>query len=74
MRSLLRADGSIDRRALLRDAHREWNYARQKGWDQPGDDIWTWDRCLALSQARARRERELRAIEIIGAAVREMVG
>jgi hypothetical protein len=57
----------------LRDAQAAWIYARQKGWDQASDDVWNWSRCLRQSLTRARQERDLRAVEIIGAAVREMV-
>jgi hypothetical protein len=73
MRTLLDKHGAVDRSALMRDAQREWRDARRRGWDQPDADRWTWSRCLRLAQARARREREMRAVEMIGNAVRQMV-
>ena len=48
----------IDRRAVMKDAHSRWNYARRKGWHLDSDDRWTWARCLTLAWAAARQRRD----------------
>lgn len=72
--TLIKSDGSIDRAAVMRDAWRGWIYVQRKGWHHPGDDDrWSWERCLRLSLARARQERSMRQMDVIGAAVRALV-
>jgi hypothetical protein len=74
LRTLLTPTGDIDRRAVLRDAHREHAYARRKGWTDPaGEDPVTWPQTLRASIARARRERELKLLSFAGDAIREML-
>lgn len=47
----------IDRREVMRLAHREWRLCRMRGWDAPGDDQWTFARCLRLSWAIHKQRR-----------------
>ncbi len=46
---LLLQDGRYDRRAILRDAHRQYVQMRRLGW--------SWSRCLSFSWSRARAMR-----------------
>ncbi len=46
---MLKADGSFDRGAVMRDAHAQYRRTRALGW--------SWGRCLAFSWARARAMR-----------------
>ncbi len=53
----------FDRSAVMRDAHRRWNYARSKGWHRSyARDRWTWGRCLTLAWAAAKQQREYKAL------------
>ena len=46
MRLLIRPDGSLDRRALMLDAHRQFRLMKANGW--------SFARCLAFSSSKAR--------------------
>ncbi len=47
--TLLRPDGSFDRRAIMADAHRQFRLTRGFGW--------SWSRCLSFSWAIAKARR-----------------
>ncbi|MCC3245090.1 hypothetical protein LG047_07130 [Methylocystis sp. WRRC1] len=49
MNFLLLPDGRFDRRAIMRDAHRQFRLMAAHGW--------SWSRCLAFSWARAKAMR-----------------
>jgi hypothetical protein len=72
-RSLIDAEGRIDRRAVMADAWRDMADVRRRGRDAPGVDQWDWPRVLRFAHARARGEKNLRAMDTIGAMVRAMV-
>lgn len=69
--TLLRKDGSVDRRAVMNDAWRICRDVQRRGWDTPGPDQWTWRRCLRFALARAREERRLRQMDLIASAIRQ---
>lgn len=53
---VVRAGGleMIDRKEFKRDAQEQWADVKQRGWDAPGDDQWTFARCLRLAWDRAK--------------------
>lgn len=61
--ALLAHDGGIDRRAVVRDAHRQWRVMSRLGWD--------WPDCLTYSWRRAQAAQQQDAMEAIGRMIRD---
>ncbi len=54
MRALILSDGSYDRAAIMREAHRQFRLMRSHGW--------SWSRCLSFAWAKAGAMREAAAM------------
>ncbi|GLI93592.1 hypothetical protein LMG27198_25840 [Methylocystis echinoides] len=61
-----------DRSAIMRQAWKEWRYARRRGWDMlEGPDRWDWARCLRFAAAQHRGRRD--SFTAVEAAIRSLV-
>ena len=47
----MRKQPKTDRSAVMRLAWRDWRTCIRRGWHLPGDDQWTFARCLRMAWA-----------------------